>query len=75
MRYFFHVVGTRATEQPVIDKHGEEFIQDEDAMSHAAAIARELAQDTSLDGFAILVTDERGQEIGQVPIVMRGDGS
>jgi hypothetical protein len=51
-----------------IDENGEEFSQDEDAIAHASVIARELAEDGSLDGFSLQVVDEKGNEVVRVPI-------
>jgi hypothetical protein len=68
MRYFFHAAGKGPSYQ---DEDGEEFDSNEAAMAHAAVIARELAQDGSLDDFAIVVTDENGVEIGRYPVPSR----
>lgn len=67
MRYFFHAIGGRVYE----DKDGEEFAENEDAMTHAMVIARELAEDVIFDGFWIVVVDGEEDEIGRVPIVSR----
>jgi len=74
MRYFFHVVGIKTTESPIIDKNGEEFVQDADALAHAATIASELGRDGGMDRFAVMITDERGKQVGQLPIEPRGRG-
>jgi hypothetical protein len=65
MRYFFHAAGDAEAYE---DEDGEVFAQDDDALAHAAVIARELAEDGSLDGFSIQVVDETGKEIARVPI-------
>ena len=44
------------------------FARDEDAMAHAGVMIRELARDPSLDGFTLLVVNERGMEIGRLPL-------
>ena len=63
MRYFFHVVGIQANYR---DDEGSEFIRAEDAMAHAAVIARELEEDRNLDGYWIVVVDKDQSEIGRV---------
>jgi hypothetical protein len=65
MRYFFHAAGRGSSYN---DENGTIFESDEAAMVHAAVIARELSEDGSLDGFAIVVVSETGVEIGRVPI-------
>jgi hypothetical protein len=74
MRYFFHVVAIRSSERPIIDRNGEEFVQDSDALARAATIAWELGQDSGMDGFSVMVTDERGVQIGRMPIELRDRG-
>lgn len=39
------------------------------AMAHAVRIARELADDGSMDDFWVAVTDEDGKTVGEVPVV------
>ena len=65
MRYFFHAVQGGSVYE---DSKGREFAKKENAMAHAAVIARELAEDGSFAGFAIQVIDERQNEIGRVSI-------
>ena len=70
-RYFFHVSNTHETFTGVEGKDpvGQAFSRPKDAKAHAARIAREIAQDDGWDGYAVVVVDERGNEIARVPIV------
>jgi hypothetical protein len=74
MRYFFHVAAVKNSERPIIDRNGEEFVQDSDALARAAAIAWDLGQDSGMDGFSIMITDERGTQVGRMPIELRHRG-
>jgi hypothetical protein len=68
MRYFFHV------------SDGSNTINDDEvtllsgpavALLQAAIIAAELAQDGgSYNGYVVYVTDEQGNDIGKVPVVI-----
>jgi hypothetical protein len=40
----------------------------EEAMAEAAKIATDLAEDRVYDSYAVLVTDEHGNEVARVPI-------
>jgi hypothetical protein len=69
MRYYFHIVNSGGSDhQPIVDGQGMTFARDEDAMAHAGVMIRELARDPSLDGFTLLVVNERGMEIGRLPL-------
>ncbi len=64
-RLYFHIVnGTRYP-----DETGSVFSTIGDAVAHAFVLAQELAQDESWQGYSILVTNDRGQEITRVEIV------
>jgi hypothetical protein len=63
-RFYFHI--GNGTRYP--DETGSIFSTPEDAAAHASVLARELAEDGSWHGYAILVTNDRGQEIGRVRI-------
>jgi hypothetical protein len=65
LRYLFHAVSRSSYYE---DIEGAEFDLDADAMTHAAVIALELAIDSSLLGFSMLVVNERGDIVGRVPI-------
>jgi hypothetical protein len=67
MRYFFHVSDGSNT---IYDDKGSFLPGPEVALLQAAIIAAELAQDgDSYKGYVVYVTDERGNEIGQVPVI------
>jgi hypothetical protein len=68
MRYFFHAIGQRRVFN---DDEGEEFADEADALAHAAVIAREIAEDDSVDVLMIVVVDEDGNEVGRVPTKSR----
>jgi hypothetical protein len=66
-RYFFHVSDGSNT---IYDENGSFLSGPEVTLLQAAIIAAELAQDgDSYKGYVVHVTDERGKEIGQVPVI------
>lgn len=66
MRYYFHVVFGGGSD--IGDQNGGEFSSDQDAMAHAAVIARELREEAELVEHSILVMDEGKREVGRVPV-------
>jgi hypothetical protein len=66
MRYFFHVMdGNRLFS----DEVGQTFSGVDDAKLYAAIIASELAQDCGwMNGALVLLHDEHGNEIAQLPL-------
>jgi hypothetical protein len=64
LRYYFHVRNGRHYPDPT----GLIFASADEAIEHAAVLAGELAQDQSLAGFSIFVTNESGSEIAHVPV-------
>lgn len=60
-RYWFHII---CQGQPYPDSSGHSFDTPDDALAHAATIARELALDSTYEGCAVRVLDERGGEVG-----------
>jgi hypothetical protein len=63
-RFYFHI--ENGNRYP--DETGSVFSTSDGAAAHAFVIAQELAPDKSWHGSAVLVTDDRGQEIVRVPI-------
>jgi hypothetical protein len=47
---------------------GENYPSLETARAHAARIASDLSKDRGAEPFAVVVADERGNEIARVPI-------
>ena len=66
VRYFFHILRNDSIFK---DEVGQIFSAVEDAKAQALVVARELAQDTGWEGFAVLIEDETGTEIARLPIV------
>jgi hypothetical protein len=68
MRYFFNVTdGSNA----LYDEDGALLSGPEAAMSQAAVVAAELAQDgRSYEGYVIRVIDEQSRQVGTVPVVV-----
>jgi hypothetical protein len=64
MKYFFHVIG----DKNYVDESGEHLSGRDAAIARAAVIANELGADGDYDGFWIQIVDERGQEMGRVPV-------
>jgi hypothetical protein len=70
MRYFFNATydGDALEDDDGIPLSGPEA-----AMSQAAVVAAELAQDgRSYEGYVIRVTDEQCRQVGTVPVVIGG---
>jgi hypothetical protein len=65
LRYLFHAVSETGYYD---DREGTNFDTDEDAVAYGAVIAQELAIDSSLQGFSILVVNDLGKIVGRVPI-------
>jgi hypothetical protein len=63
-RFYFHIENGKRYP----DETGSVFSTSGDAAAHAFVIAKELAPDKSWHESAVLVTDDRGQEIVRVPI-------
>jgi hypothetical protein len=63
-RFFFHITNGI----PFKDEVGEDYSSLEEAMAEAAKIATDLAEDRVYDRYAVLVTDEHGNEVARVPI-------
>jgi len=63
-RFYFHV--DNSNRYP--DETGSIFSTPDDARAHAFVLAQELAQDESWHGSSILVTDDRGREIGRARV-------
>jgi uncharacterized protein DUF6894 len=63
-RYFFHFTNGRTLR----DDEGEDLPDLVAAKAHAARIAAELVSDPEAQAFAILITDEHGNELACVPI-------
>ncbi len=60
---------SRTGSSTIKDDKGTVFSSPEAAVSQAAVIAAELAQDgDSYDGCVVYVTDEHGNDIGKVPV-------
>jgi hypothetical protein len=57
-RFFFHVTNGNAFK----DEVGQDYSL-ESARAHAAQIATDLAKEPSYEGFAVVVTDEHGNEV------------
>jgi hypothetical protein len=71
-KYFFDIVSGEGTAHR--DVHGQDFASLEGAKTHAARIARELAQDGSqLVGCSVCIVDEQKKECARVSIDT-GDG-
>jgi hypothetical protein len=67
VRYFFNVEGNGSSFN---DEEGTVLSGPDVAMLQAAVIAAELAQDDDeYEGYLVRVADERGGEIGAVPVV------
>jgi hypothetical protein len=66
MRYFLHVMHDSSALE---DEEGTLLSGPGAAMSQAALVAAELAQDgRSYQGYVVRVIDEQGKEVGAVPI-------
>jgi hypothetical protein len=63
-RFFFHITNGITFK----DEVGEDYSSLEEAMAEAAKIATDLAEDRVYDRYAVLVTDEHGNEVARVPI-------
>jgi Domain of unknown function (DUF6894) len=63
-RFYFHI--DNGSRYP--DETGSVFSTADEAVVHAFAIARELAQDASWHGYSVLVMDDREQQITRVRI-------
>jgi hypothetical protein len=63
-RFFFHVMNGSTFK----DEVGTDYPSLEAARAHAARIASDLWEDRDYDGFAVMVTDEHGNEVARVPI-------
>jgi hypothetical protein len=66
MRYFFHLAG----ELPARDLLGQECANDQEARDRGNSLANRIAADKPgvVEGNFISVTDERGNEIFQIPL-------
>ena len=62
--FFFNFTNGRT----IKDDEGENFSDLETAKAHAAKIAAELAKEPELQGFAVSVTDQHGNEVAYVTI-------
>jgi hypothetical protein len=68
MRYFFNATYDG---DALEDDDGIYLSGPEAAMSQAAVVAAELAQDgRSYEGYVIRVTDEQSRQVGTVPVVI-----
>jgi Domain of unknown function (DUF6894) len=63
-RFFFHVKNGRTFK----DEQGMDCSSLKVARAVAARIASDLSKDRNYEAFAVVVTDERGNEIARVPI-------
>jgi hypothetical protein len=63
-RFYFHVSNGKCYS----DEHGTVFANAEEAIANATTIAGELGEDRGWSGFAIIVTDEDGDEIARIPV-------
>jgi hypothetical protein len=63
-RYYFHVSNGRRYPDDI----GKVFAVRAEAMAHASLLAKELARDGDWEGFAIVVTDDSGSAVAQVPV-------
>jgi hypothetical protein len=63
MRFFFHIVRTWRDDQ------GAVLSSPAAAMLQGAVVAAELAGDQGWDQHVVHVVDERGQEVGRVPVL------
>jgi hypothetical protein len=61
--YYFHVTNGRQYR----DEIGKVFPSHQEAVAHAAVVARELACDGDWNGFVVSVTDADGAVIARVP--------
>jgi len=61
-RYFFHV----SNGDTFKDEVGNQFPDLKGAMANAQVIAKVLAEDDDWEGYAVVVIDEHGTEIGRV---------
>jgi hypothetical protein len=61
-RFFFHITNGITFK----DEVGEDYSSLEEAMAEAAKIATDLAEDRDYDRYAVLVTDEHGNEVARV---------
>jgi hypothetical protein len=68
VRYFFNVSNGNPA---FTDEVGWSFSSPEDANTHAAVVASELAEDDEWAGYMVVVTDEHGTEIARVAIKNR----
>jgi hypothetical protein len=71
-RYYFHVSNAGNL---VHDDFGEEFVREEDARTYAARVVSELTRnqpDQSTDDRHLIVMDETGQVVCNVPLAADG---
>jgi hypothetical protein len=67
-RFYFHIRGPNHFGE---DENGEVFTNKKSAIAHAERIAHELRDDPDYYYCSVIVVDERGTEIVQVPIATR----
>jgi len=63
-RFFFHVTNGSTFK----DEVGGDYSSLEAARVHADRIASDLSMDLDYEGFAVVVTDEQGNQVAHVPI-------